>query len=176
MTISHNGFPSCLHIFGHVTRCFPAMHSEMLGVPLMHLQYINNLAYLGDFTYNFWICFCRSPNFFCIMQPIIFSRKKKSEVRSIFDDIKLFYLETLLRNTYIKSYVLVLVCVTRKRWLFLGMMIFAKSPFFWRVGLRKSFVTLLNNFKSKPPLYSHSKQNQFKKWPSNINLKYLYTY
>ena len=109
------------------------------------------------------------------MQPIIFPGKK-SEIRSIFDDIKSFYLETLLRNTYIKSYVLVLVCVTRKRWLFLGMMIFAKSPFFWRVGLRKSFVTLLNNFKSKPPLYSHSKQNQFKKWPSNINLKYLYSY
>ena len=116
MTISHNGFSSCLHIFGHVTRCFPAMHSEMLGVPLMHLQYINNLAYLGDFIYNFWICFCRSPKFFCIMQPIIFSREKKSEVRpSFFDDIKSFYLETLLRNTYIKSYVLVLVCVTRKR-------------------------------------------------------------
>ena len=80
MTISHNGFPSCLHIFGHVTRCFPAMHSEMLGVPLMPLQYINNLAYLGDFIYNFWICFYRSPKFFCIMQPIIFSRKKNKKL------------------------------------------------------------------------------------------------
>ena len=84
MTISHNGFPSCLHIFGHVTRCFPAMHSEMLGVPLMHLQYINNLAYLGDFIYNFWICFCRSPKFFLYNAANNFFQEKKIRSQALF--------------------------------------------------------------------------------------------